>query len=281
MTDRLTIVICIAVLQVGWLPAAEATPGPQTAPAAGEERFLERAKALYIDAEKAFSLGQFDRALRLYKRAFALKDLPGFLFNIGQCHFNLGDYRRARFFYERYLARQPNPPNRDIVEKLIQRANAALEKQRESGQPERDGETVAEAPEQQAAMERERQGRLAEQREATGSTRPILFWSGVGLASALALSGIVTGALVLDRKREYDDSNTPLQRQLDLADSGRKLRTATNVLFGVSAAVAVGSGLYYWLSRPSEAKRPNERASLRLSATPATRGALIVGQGHF
>ncbi|MBL8923405.1 MAG: hypothetical protein JNJ54_31420 [Myxococcaceae bacterium] len=61
------------------------------------------ARALFADGQKAYDLGEFDRALTLYSEAYKLKALPGFLFNIAQCHRQLGNYERAAFFFGRFI----------------------------------------------------------------------------------------------------------------------------------------------------------------------------------
>ena len=67
------------------------------------------ARVLFERAEAKFDLGSFEAALADYQAAYELEPLPGFLFNIGQCYRNLGDYERARFFYRRFLiARSPH-----------------------------------------------------------------------------------------------------------------------------------------------------------------------------
>lgn len=63
----------------------------------------QAARALFADGQKAYDLGEFDRALTLYSDAYKLKPLPGFLFNIGQCHKQLGNYERAAFFFGRFV----------------------------------------------------------------------------------------------------------------------------------------------------------------------------------
>lgn len=63
----------------------------------------QAARALFADGQKAYDLGEFDRALTLYSDAYKLKSLPGFLFNIGQCHKQLGNYERAAFFFGRFV----------------------------------------------------------------------------------------------------------------------------------------------------------------------------------
>jgi hypothetical protein len=57
-------------------------------------------------------------ALTAYEAAYQAKPLPGFLFNIAQCHRNLGHHERAVFFYRRYLSLDPESPNRALVEQL-------------------------------------------------------------------------------------------------------------------------------------------------------------------
>jgi hypothetical protein len=77
------------------------------------------ARAHFKRAEAAFNLGKFDDALAAYQAAYETKPLPGFLFNIAQCHRNLGNHERALFFYRRYLALDPQTANRAVVEQLI------------------------------------------------------------------------------------------------------------------------------------------------------------------
>jgi len=80
--------------------------------------------------EKLFALGKFDEALDEYQKAFDAKPLPGFLFNIGQCYRNIGDYDQAIFSFKKYLKLDPNAPNKDKVDKLIEE----LEDKKERGE---------------------------------------------------------------------------------------------------------------------------------------------------
>jgi tetratricopeptide (TPR) repeat protein len=87
--------------------------------AAAEDRAARAARAHFQRAEKAFSMGKFDDALKGYEAAYEAKALPGLLFNIAQCHRNLANPERAIFFYQRYLALDPATPNRALVDQLI------------------------------------------------------------------------------------------------------------------------------------------------------------------
>jgi tetratricopeptide (TPR) repeat protein len=76
-------------------------------------------RALFERAESKFNVGRFDEALVDYQAAYEIEPLPAFLFNIGQCYRNMGDYERAQFFFRRYTALDPRSPNRPAAERLI------------------------------------------------------------------------------------------------------------------------------------------------------------------
>jgi tetratricopeptide (TPR) repeat protein len=87
---------------------------------AGEAAVEERpGRALFARAEAKFNVGRFDEALVDYQAAYDAEPLPAFLFNIGQCYRNMGNYERAQFFFRRYAALDPHSPNRPAAEQLI------------------------------------------------------------------------------------------------------------------------------------------------------------------
>lgn len=88
-------------------------------PARADDPAMRAAKRHYERGQKLFGLQKFDEALDQYQQAFDAKPIPDFLFNIGQCQRNLGDYEAAIFSYKRYLKLSPDAENRDQVEKLI------------------------------------------------------------------------------------------------------------------------------------------------------------------
>ena len=88
-------------------------------PARAQDRAERTARSYFKQAERAFNLGKFKEAQRGYEAAFGAQPLPAFLFNIAQCHRNLGNPERALFFYRRYLSLDPNSPNRVLVLDLI------------------------------------------------------------------------------------------------------------------------------------------------------------------
>jgi tetratricopeptide (TPR) repeat protein len=104
-------------------------------PALGSDAEAE-ARVHFQKGMAAFELGKFQEALAEYERAYELAPLPGFLFNIGQCHRNLGNHAKAIFSFRLYLRKKPEARNREAVGTLIseleakQRAEARRKKAR-------------------------------------------------------------------------------------------------------------------------------------------------------
>lgn len=78
-----------------------------------------KAKALFKSAVSAYNLGEFDQALKLYTEIYKLQPLPDLLFNIGQCHRQMGNFERAQFFFNRFLDTAPTNPNIEIARSLM------------------------------------------------------------------------------------------------------------------------------------------------------------------
>jgi tetratricopeptide (TPR) repeat protein len=91
-----------------------------------------QARARFAEGNLAYDLAEFQKALDAYSEAYRLRPLPGFLFNIAQCHRQLGRSERAAFFYRRYLAlSKEEPPNAALVRDLIAEMDAAARKEQE------------------------------------------------------------------------------------------------------------------------------------------------------
>jgi tetratricopeptide (TPR) repeat protein len=96
---------------------------------------VREAKHHFERGEKLYALTKFGEAIDEYQKAFDAKPIPAFLFNIGQCYRNLGDYDAAIFSYRKYLKLAPDASNREQVEQLI----ADLEAKKEHDDTERLG----------------------------------------------------------------------------------------------------------------------------------------------
>jgi tetratricopeptide (TPR) repeat protein len=129
--------LALAGLLVSLVAPATAAPKRAT-PVRGagghDARQEKRARAHFDKAEKAFNLGRFDDALAEYQAAYEALPLPAFVFNIAQCHRNLGHDEQAIFFYQRFLSLQPDAPSRPVVEELIAEQTRHLDGRRKAAE---------------------------------------------------------------------------------------------------------------------------------------------------
>ena len=96
--------IAAAALAAGLLAFVPALPAHAAdAPTMKARRHFEK-------AELAYASRRFTVALEEYGLAHEAKRLPGFLFNMAQCHKRLGDYEKAIVLYERFLRDEPDAP---------------------------------------------------------------------------------------------------------------------------------------------------------------------------
>ena len=139
--------------------AAAATPRSAT----------ELAKGQAAKARQAYAAGQYEDALALFFTANRLDPRPALLFNLAQCHRQLGELVESASLYERYLAQdvKGNAAQRKLARELLAEVNgelALLAKRRQEEAAERAAvETPPVAP---------RAGRLDELRAASSLTPP-------------------------------------------------------------------------------------------------------------
>jgi tetratricopeptide (TPR) repeat protein len=105
-------------------------PGVARATAPGTDDVAAQARQRFTEGTLAYDLGEFHKALEAYSEAYRLVAKPGLLFNVAQCHRQLGQYERAAFFYRRflYLAGQDAPDAalaRELLAEAEEKARAA------------------------------------------------------------------------------------------------------------------------------------------------------------
>jgi tetratricopeptide (TPR) repeat protein len=192
-------------------------PSPARAAAAADAE--AQARTRFSEGNLAYDVGDFDKALKSFSEAYRLKPLPGFLFNMAQCHRQLGQYSRAAFLYRRYLSLEPNAASAPMVRELAQEMEAQaraqearrLERERaeQDKQVQRSRAEAAKAEAQTAARSRtepEAEQRALEARTAqsltgpgpqqvgtvsTPWTRKWWVWAGAGAAVALVTTGVI------------------------------------------------------------------------------------------
>ncbi len=236
---------------------------------------VTRAKVLFQQAEVHFSVGEFARALDLYKDAYKTKPLPGFLFNIGQCHRNLGRCDQALFFYRQYLLRASDPPNRAEVERLIEICErAAKPATRPATVP---VARVVRPPPATRALPPDppppppRQG-----------IRPAWFWTGVALSVALLGTGVATGTIALRKSSEYKEQETTIARREELRDAGEALSRTANITIAAGAATAAATiVLSIFTDFGGRERRTSPAPARRVGLAPLPGGAAALLGGTF
>ena len=114
-------------------PASAPAQPAGGAPAADAQK-KDAAKKLVDQAIAAQGAGDYDKAIDLYRQAFALVPHPILMFNVGQAHRLAGRPAQAAQFYERYLTLDPSG-------KEAATARAHLEKIKASGVTPATGDT--------------------------------------------------------------------------------------------------------------------------------------------
>ena len=285
------------------LAIREAKLAAQLAPALRkflDEVPVERAKALFAEGDQHYSLGEFDQALGLYKRAYRAKPLPAFLFNIAQCHRKLDQHQEAIAMYQSYLVGVPNATNRGMVESLIAESRTAFDAQQRLAEAHRAQEAQALA--ERLAVERkksedarkvkEAEARVAEQgveqarieaqrereREKLYGHHPARTWAIVagGIGVGATIGGGVFALAARKAQSRFDSAGcgdperlldtAALARCMDDRTVGRRDALFGNVLFGTGAALLVTSALILVID-PGNLERPDQ-ARAKVAITP-------------
>ena len=92
----------------------------------------EQARAFFRTATQHYDLSEFAEALHDFKEAYRNFEDPSFLFNIAQCHRNLGQKEPAVRFFKVYLSKVPDAPNKAEVRDLIAKLELALADERKT-----------------------------------------------------------------------------------------------------------------------------------------------------
>jgi tetratricopeptide (TPR) repeat protein len=120
---------------------------------AGTTEAEKEARSHFQSGETHFKAGEFDEALAEYQKGYEAKPLPGFLVNIAQCQRRLGDLKKARATYQKFILVAPDSPLVPQVRSMMAEIDGLLEKEQE--QPAEGGNSVkpvAAAPEPAAPV---------------------------------------------------------------------------------------------------------------------------------
>jgi tetratricopeptide (TPR) repeat protein len=89
----------------------------------------EQARALFAKGGSEYDLGHFEAALGFFESAYKLKNAPALLYNIAQCHRQLGNLAMARTTYRAFLSKQPGGKAADIARERLEEVDRAIDAQ--------------------------------------------------------------------------------------------------------------------------------------------------------
>lgn len=280
---------------------AEAKLSTQLGPALKkflDEVPVERAKALFAEGNQHYTLGEFAQALADYKRAYRAKPLPGFLFNIAQCHRKLNQDQDAIAMYQSYLVGVPDAKNKAMVESLIAESRAKLADAQRLEEARREDEARREAArlaverkksedareakeaEAAAAVERARiEAQREREREKLYDTHPARRWTLIagGLGAGAMIAGGVFGLQARAAQVRFDDAGCGDPLRLlgqdalatckDDRDLGKSRAVLANIFLGGGAALLATSVVIFVID-PGNLERPDAaRAKVAISPT--------------
>ena len=219
------------------------------------------AREFFQEGSRQYDLGEYNEALKAFKSAYLKLEDPIFLFNIAQCHRQLGQKLEAVKFYRTYLRKVPSAETRPQVEKIVAdlEASITLEKATRSSPPQG---TVS--PEKSAVVEptpppapapvvtpQPTAPAFSEADRRTGRTLKIsgLAVGGFGILALAAGGGFVAGA-----HSANDDvvaTGTFDRSAQDRRDTFQALDIA---FFAIGAAALVAGTTLFLLGRRNEHK---------------------------
>ncbi len=114
----------VVLVLIGTVTASQAAGAPA-------KESVGAARAHFKQGRMHYQLGEYREALDEFKAAYLLKQDASFLYNIAQCHRQLGELSDAAKMYASYLREAPEAPNRAEVERQIRELKVALDRQRQ------------------------------------------------------------------------------------------------------------------------------------------------------
>ena len=198
------------------------------------------ARDYYQSATSHYNLSEWQGALDDFREAYRLKPDPALLFNIAQCHRQLGNYREAANFYRAYRREGGTNNVERLIDEMDQAATAqrereaAAERERAANAPpdgvQSPSPTPAPTPPPAAPAEAPRRSRT-------------LLWAGIGAGAAgLVAVGVGAGLFAVGNSAFNNIDNPKPGYVFSSADEdkSRTWRPAGVALISVGAVLVAG-----------------------------------------
>lgn len=272
-----------------WLAVAAVSVAPSVA-AAQPVGADEEARQLFQDGRRQYDAGQFEEALRSFRRAYVLSNRFGLLYNVGQTALRMGRDAEALDAFEAFLRQAPDDDaNRaEVTERvrmlrtMVPQSGTTTTTTTTTTEPET---TEPEATEPEATEPATTEPEATATTSTTTSTAAVdaggggpsaVPWIVVGAGAAVAIVGaVLLGVASSDAARVTGATDGATWSELSgVADGASSMWTAGQVMVGVGAAV-LAAGVVWGVVDLTSSGGSGERAEAR------TRTRLRVGLGSI
>jgi tetratricopeptide (TPR) repeat protein len=213
------------------------------------------AKIHYEAGDRAFRLGDFDRAIKEFKASYDLSGVPLLLYNVAQSYRQKGDTKQALFFYQQFIAAGASGDAKRIAEQRVDELKVVLDQQEKAQHAPPTGMGLPTATPQASIPAPPTPSTVSEPPPARNLVVPIspqesarrLKLSGIVIAAFGAASIVAGGAFYAVAKSANDSLNHPQNGTYSHSseqnrDTFQKLDIAAFAVGGV--ALATGAVLY-------------------------------------
>jgi tetratricopeptide (TPR) repeat protein len=166
-------------------------PGRASAAPAASDKAL--ARQAYQEGTRYYNFGEFDKALESFKAAYLHLQDPALLYNIAQCHRQLGQKAEALQVYRSFLREAVNIPEaqRANVRDVVNQLESSIAADRKAEEDRRAAEAAAAA---QAQAQAQAAAAVAVEQPAPPPKKPLYkkwwLWTAVG---GVAVAGLAIG----------------------------------------------------------------------------------------
>ncbi len=215
-------------------------------PLANATELREEVQRHFDAGRMNFGLQRYGEALEHFQAAYELSQDAVFLYNIGQCQRVLGQRDAALLSYRTYLSQQPDAPNRDQVERLIDQLKSA----EPAPPPPARARPTAPPPEPAVRAEPARPIAALPAVVRTPPNRRRWYRRATPMAvTSLGAVLAVTGAVLLGVGAADDATARPLAAERQDWEEGGQLRTAGLATISAGGAVVLLGGILFGATR--------------------------------
>lgn len=217
--------------------ATDATLAPDEGEAAAPAGDPE---ALSGEAVKKFQAKEYDEAVELFEKAYAIDPQPNYLFNIGRVYEEKGDLENAVVFYQRFVGQSGvDLDSRQTATERLKVLREALEQMKASEEPaeEEPAEETTEPAEETTEPENTGEDDGAKRKK----TLRITGYSLLGVGGGALIVGAIFGGVAQGTANDAE-ADEFVDRRLALAERAQRQAVVADAMF-ITGGILATAGL--------------------------------------